>query len=223
MPPSRHRGWWVPVALLVLSAIPLVFGTLRLIEVFGGPQLMPENPRIAASPAPAVAHVVGGGMFLLLGAFQVSSAIRKRWLGWHRGVGRTLVALGLTAALAGLWMTLFYPRQSGTGPMLQVLRVAFAAALAISLLRGYRAIRSHDVVQHRAWMMRAYALALGAGSQAFTIGVGEGLFGKSPVTTDLSTASGWLINLAIAEYLIRRPRRKVRTSRGLTAASPVMP
>jgi hypothetical protein len=47
-------GWSVPVALVVLSLIPVISGSLRLLEVAGGPQLMRDNPRIDASPAPVV-------------------------------------------------------------------------------------------------------------------------------------------------------------------------
>jgi hypothetical protein len=200
----------VPLPLVALSLIPALFGTLRLVEVFGGPKIMPENLRIAASPGPAVVHIVGGASFLLVGAFQLSSRIRTRWLNWHRRAGRILMILGLGAALSGLWMTLLYPRQTGTGTLLHTSRLLFASGMAASIVLGYRAIRQHDQVQHRAWMMRAFALGLGAGTQTFTIGVGEGIFGKSVLATDMSTAAGWAINLAVAEYLIRRPRRRRR-------------
>ena len=54
-------------------------------------------------------------------------------------------------------------------------------------------------------MTRAYALALGAGTQAFTVGFGEALFGTGVVRTDLMMAGTWALNLAIAEGIIRRP------------------
>ena len=62
-------SWRVPLALVVLSLIPVISGALRLIEIAGGPQLMPSNPRIAASPAPLVVHVLGAVIYALLGAF----------------------------------------------------------------------------------------------------------------------------------------------------------
>jgi uncharacterized membrane protein len=193
---------------VALSVIPVLFGTLRVIDIVGGSHVMPDNPRIAASPVPAVVHIVGGGLFLLLGAFQFSGRIRRRWRNWHRRTGRALMLLGAAAALAGLWMTLIYPRQTGTGPLLQVSRVAFASGMTACIVLAYRAIRRRDIAQHRAWMMRAYALGLGAGTQAFTIGIGEGIFGKTVVTTDISTAAGWFINITVAEYLIRKPSRR---------------
>jgi hypothetical protein len=45
-------SWRVPLALVLLSLIPVISGLLRLIEAAGGPELMPVNPRIAASRRP---------------------------------------------------------------------------------------------------------------------------------------------------------------------------
>jgi Predicted membrane protein (DUF2306) len=109
---------------------------------------------------------------------------------------------------------LFYRRQPGTGLLGYVFRIAFGSGMAVSIVLGFTAIRSGDVSRHRAWMTRAYALALGAGTQVFTQGIGEVLFGTSELTTDLCLSAGWLINLAVAEYVIRRSaRRRVIISR----------
>jgi hypothetical protein len=61
-------------------------------------------------------------------------------------------------------------------------------------------------------MTRAYALALGAGTQVFTQGLGTPIFGTDATTHDLLLGAGWVINLAVAEYVIRtrgRERRRV--------------
>ncbi len=54
-------------------------------------------------------------------------------------------------------------------------------------------------------MTRAYALALGAGTQVFTQGIGNAVFGTSELNTALMLGAGWGINLVVAEYVIRRP------------------
>jgi hypothetical protein len=53
-------------------------------------------------------------------------------------------------------------------------------------------------------MTRAYALALGAGTQIFTEGFGEPILGTGVLIGDLLKGAGWLINLAVAEWIIRR-------------------
>jgi hypothetical protein len=87
-----------------------------------------------------------------------------------------------------------------------VFRLAFGSAMAASIILGFTAIRRGNIVRHRAWMTRAYALALGAGTQVFSQGIGNAVFGTSTLVTDLSLGAGWAINLAVAEYVIRRPR-----------------
>jgi hypothetical protein len=53
-------------------------------------------------------------------------------------------------------------------------------------------------------MIRAYALALGAATQIFTLGFGGSVFGRSELSIALLTGAGWVINLAVAEWVIRR-------------------
>jgi hypothetical protein len=36
---------------------------------------------------------------------------------------------------------------------------------------------------------------------------------ETVLTTDLSTAAGWVVNIAVAEYLIPRPARRRRVRR----------
>jgi len=202
----------VPFALIALVAIPAFFGSLRLVELAGGPALMPANPRLNASPVPVVVHIVSAVGYSVLGAFQFSAGLRRRRPGWHRAAGRVLVVLGLAVAVSALWLTLFYPRQPGTGALAFVFRLAFGSGMAASLGLGLTAIRRRDVRRHRAWMIRAYALALGAATQVFTLGIGPAVFGPGQVTHDLSLGAAWIINLAVAEYLVRRcgPRTAVR-------------
>ena len=114
----------MPFALVALVLIPAVAGSLRLVEVAGGPHLMPANPRITASPAPVVVHIVCAVPYAVLGAFQFSARLRRRQPGWHRATGRVLVVLGLAVAFSALWMTLFYPRQPGTGELAYLFRLA---------------------------------------------------------------------------------------------------
>jgi len=204
---------WVPFALIALVVVPAIAGSLRLLELAGGPQLMAVDPRMSASPVPVVVHIISALAYAILGAFQFSARFRRRRPGWHRAAGRVLVVLGLAVAFSALWMTLFYPRQPGTGELAYAFRLAFGSGMAASIILGLTAIRRRDIPRHRAWMTRAYALALGAGTQVFTQGVGNAIFGTGEVSTDLGLGAAWAINLAVAEYVIRRPASRRRASR----------
>jgi uncharacterized membrane protein len=163
---------------------------------------------------PVVVHIVSAIAYAILGAFQFSAGLRRRRPGWHRAAGRVLVVLGLTVAVSALWLTLFYPRQPGTGELAYIFRLAFGSGMAASIVLGFAAIRRGDVPRHRGWMTRAYALALGAGTQPFTLGIGPAVFGPSVLTHDLSLGAAWAINLAVAEYIIRRRAGRRTVSRG---------
>jgi hypothetical protein len=212
---GASRG--VPVALIVLSLLPVIAGLLRVIEIAGGPHLLPANLRIDAVPAPLVVHIIAAAVYALLGSLQFSARLRRRRINWHRRSGRLLVGAGLVVALSGLWMTLFYTGAPG-GDLLWAVRLLVGTAMAASIVLGFTAIRTRDIAAHRAWMVRAYALAVGAGTQLFTQGIGEGLFGTSDLSTALSVSSGWVINATVAEWVIRRPSiRRTRRDRSFTA------
>lgn len=141
---------------------------------------------------------------------MTTMSLRRRRPGYHRAAGRTLVVAGALVAGSALWMRLMYP-QEGTGDVLYLFRPAFSTLMVASIVLGFAVIRRREIARHRAWMIRAYAIALAAGTQAFTVGVGGALFGDGVLAHDLSIASAWLINLAVAEWAVRRrpaPRRR---------------
>ena len=211
---SAGSSWSVPAALILLSLIPVIAGSLRVLEIAGGPHLLPANPRIDAVPAPLVVHIIAAAFYAFVGSLQFSARLRRGRPNWHRRSGRLLVGAGTLVALSGLWMTLFYTGAPG-GDLLWAVRLLVASAMVSSIVLGFTAIRRRDITAHRAWMIRAYALAVAAGTQPFTQGIGEAIFGTSDLSTALSVSAGWVINAAVAEWVIRRPRTR-RTSRVVT-------
>ena len=174
--PARRRSgeWLVIVGLLLLSFIPLAGGARRLNQLSGGAQITAENARFFASPLPVIVHIVSVSLFAILGAFQFANGLRRRWPAWHRWTGRLLVVCGLLVGLSGLWMTLFYyPRAVGDGDLLAAQRLLFGSGMIVSIVLAYVAIRRGNVKQHRAWMMRGYAIGMGAGTQALVLMIGE--------------------------------------------------
>jgi uncharacterized membrane protein len=206
--------WLVPTALLVLSVVPLAAGAFRLTELVGGAQITPANARFFASPLAIILHIVSASVYAILGAFQFATGFRRRRPGWHRAAGRLLIPCGLLVGLSGLWMTLFYPRSDGSGELLYALRLLFGSAMVVSIVLGFAAILRGDVMRHRAWMMRGYAIGLGAGTQVLTLLAGELIAGPpSELSRALLMGAGWVINLAVAEWAIRkRPAPPARTA-----------
>ena len=154
-------SWRVPLALVVLGLIPVISGSLRLIEAAGGPQLMPINPRIEASPAPLVVHVLAATVLRPPRRVPVPRPAASPAPGAGTGAsGRILVGAGLAVAGSGLWMTLFYSGAPG-GVLLWTIRLAGRLRRwPPAIVLGFTAIRRRDIAAHRAWMIRAYALGL---------------------------------------------------------------
>lgn len=216
--PSKKRSWvWLVIGLILLSAIPLAGGAFRLNQLASGAEITPANARFFASPLPVVLHIVGAIVYALLGAFQFVSRLWQRGVGWHRWVGRLLlVPCGLIVGLSGIWMTLFYPGTNSTASagalLLYALRLLFGSGMVFSIIFGFIAIRRGSMIHHRAWMTRAYAIGLGAGTQALALAAGE-MIGGPPNELEhaLLMGAAWVINLAVAEWSIRkRPGRTVR-------------
>jgi uncharacterized membrane protein len=198
-------AWLMPAALIMLVAIPLAAGAFRLTQLAGGAEITPANARFFAAPLPVVLHIVSASVFAILGAFQFAPAFRRRRPGWHRVAGRLVVLCGLLVGLSGLWMTLFYPWPKGDGALLYAFRLVFGSAMIGSIVLGFTAIRRRDIRRHRAWMLRGYAIGLGAGTQVLTLLTGELILGSpNELSRALLMGTAWVINLAVAEWAIRK-------------------
>lgn len=206
---ATRGSWRVPIALLALATVPVIAGSLRLVELSGGAATMPSNARFEATPLPVVIHIVSAIVFALVGAFQFSRRLRRRHRGWHRRAGRVVMVAGLGVALSALWLNQFFPREGATREVLYPIRVLFGVALVLTIALGFSAARRRNFARHRAWMIRSYAIGLVAGTQVFTLGFGEPIFGTGDLATAFLLVAAFGINLAVAEWAIRkRPRRR---------------
>jgi uncharacterized membrane protein len=200
--------WLPPVGLIVLSLIPVLAGSVRLTELMGGPEITANNARFVAAPIPFTVHMVSVTLFSLLGAFQFVPSLRRGRPSWHRLAGRILVPAGVLVALSGLWMNFLYGHPPGDGESLVVVRFIVGSLMLASIVLAVLAIRRRDFASHGAWMTRGYAIALGAGTQAFTMLPWVVIFGPIGAADELPRTvlmtAGWVINLVVAEYVIRR-------------------
>jgi uncharacterized membrane protein len=220
-PAKARSAVWLVAALLLLSAIPLAAGAYRLTQLASGVEITPANARFFASPVPVVVHIVSAFVYATLGAFQFAPGFRRRRPGWHRVAGRLLVGCGLLVGLSGLWMTLFYPWPAGDGPLLYAFRLLLGSAMVASIVLGFAAIRRGEVMRHRAWMTRGYALGLGAGTQVLTLAAGELIAGPpGEVSRALLMGAAWVINLAVAEWAIRKRPARVPSARATPGRQP---
>ncbi len=197
---------WMFLAIIFLySFVPTFGGLFRIAELVGGSTMMPENPRALAHSPPIILHILSSFLFCLLGALQFLPSIRRNYLGLHRMMGRVVAAAGCISALTGLWMTHFYAFPPELqGPLLYWVRVVLSLSMFGLIMWAIIAIRSCNIIAHRAAMLRAYAIGQGASTQAM-LGIGWIVaVGTEPLgpLRDAMMVLAWCLNLLMAELLI---------------------
>lgn len=199
-----RSGWPAVTGLLLLSALPILGGVLRLEELGTDPASAPSSPALTVA---IVAHIVGMSVYCLLGAFQFSPALRGR-RAWHRRAGRVLIPAGMVGALASIALAVFF-----SGPAeefaLAIVRIVFAVPMLVFLVLATTAIARRRFVAHGAWMTRAYAISVTGGTQALVLIVWSILGGATSVESETWLVGvGFVINSLVAEVIIRRRLRR---------------
>jgi len=137
------------------------FARLRLVDPFASDrpaEVERLDRKFGDHPRLALLHTVPGGLFLAFALLQFSTRVRRRWIGFHRWSGRLLIAAAFATTVPALFFGVLRPY----GGSAEAVAIAlFAALFLFSLGRGFVAIRRGDVTRHRAWMTRAFAIALG--------------------------------------------------------------
>jgi uncharacterized membrane protein len=167
-----------------------------------------------------VVHVPCAATAMILGALQLVPRIRARRR-VHRIIGRTFLGFG-TVAFVMTAIPLAITTPDGNITRYGVLIPA--AAWPVVAVIAWRAIRRGDVVRHREWMLRLFAITFFAITTRMLVPLM--LLAQVPVMSSrydgdvqaAVTASipigqwlGWIVNLAIAEWIIRRTKRAGRS------------
>lgn len=203
-----RQDYGIVVGLLLLSAVPILAGIFRVHQLATG-VVIDENVRFHANPIPLVIHIFSVTIYSFLGAFQFAPVFRKRYLNLHRQNGKVLVVSALLVAISALWMTLVYPFASLDGNTVYFSRILVALSMLMFVFFGISDIHRKKYEEHGQWMIRTYALAMGAGTQVFTH-IPWMLFPeiKNEFTRTIFMTLGWVINIAVAECIIQKQKHK---------------
>jgi len=218
--------WIVFGVILVYSFIPVIGGLIRVLELAGGPQIAPENPRAMLAPLPITLHILSSALFCVVGAVQFLPSIRRQRPAAHRLIGRVIAVAGCMSALTGLWMTHFYAFPEALKAVaLYWVRMVLGTAMIGLIIWAVIAIRSRNVFQHGASMVRAYAIGQGASTQtilgiAWIIAVGSEAMG--PLRDGLMIFA-WVVNLLGAEIFIRAKLRPPKHRQKHSSLPPIRP
>lgn len=157
--PWRIRLVWIGVVVLVL--IGMAAATRRALILLFGIAASPVaqlDAGFARHPELTFIHIVPGALFMALAPLQFVPGIRARRLWQHRWSGRLLVAAGLIAGASALVMSW---QMSIGGANETAATSVFATLFLFSLVKAFWHVRRREIRQHREWMLRAFAIALG--------------------------------------------------------------
>lgn len=92
------------------------------------------------------------------------------------------------------------------GSLLFWVRLVVGGGMALALVLALRAILDRNVASHRAWMLRAYAVGQGAGTQVLFLLPPQLLSGEAVtgMLRDVMMTAAWAANVLVAESVIRR-------------------
>jgi predicted membrane protein DUF2306 len=156
--------------------------------------------RYSAAQIVFVAHVVGGGIALLVGWLQFVARVRVRRPRLHRAIGYAYVGAVTLGGAAGLVMA----QTAWAGPVAQIGFTALAIAWLGTTALGLARIIGGDRASHRAWMTRSFALAFAAVS----LRIQFPLLGAAGVPEAIAYAivawSSWVPNLVVAHFMLAR-------------------
>jgi len=161
---KRLRAVQIGVALLLLIVI---FSVVKRF-VIDMPNLaagtLPEDEfdhRYVQQPWLAYLHLTPGVLYLLGAPLQLSYRFRSRHYTFHRRLGRVLAG---AAMISGVFALIFGGLFSFGGLPEASAAVVFGLWFLTCLVLAVRAIRRDDIVHHRRWMIRAFAIGIGIGT-----------------------------------------------------------
>jgi uncharacterized membrane protein len=202
----------IPLALVLgfATAIPVIMAGVRSVQVPLG-AVPADSLRLMAAPAAMFVHALAGFMFGLMGPLQFTRVLRGRFDRLHRAAGRVFVVAGVGLGLSGL--ALLARVESISTALLDATRGLAGAALVIALALGVLAVRRRDLVRHRAWMIRAYAIGMGSGTVGLVFFPIYLVNGAPPtgLYADLVFTGWWASNVVLAEVIVRQSQSHPRS------------
>lgn len=200
---SKRKSWPLAVFLISACIVPIAAGAYRGTTLILDNDWGFEFDAAHVDSLPLFLHVICAATFYVLAALQVWPPLRTRFPVWHQRAGRVAIIAGLVGALSSVWITIVHAEVRGD--ILFYGRMVFGPLWALFLVLGYLAIRRKDVRAHRAWMVRAFAVAMPAGTLIFIFAPVLLIFGEVSSAVDESIQStAWIVHLALAEWLLRR-------------------
>lgn len=193
----------VPLALFLATLLPILLAVVQVVQIPLG-ALPEDSQRLGATPILHFLHVLGGATFAILGPIQFGRALMPRFGRLHRILGRVFVATGAMISLSALGLLWHFPDTYSVA--ISGGRLVFGIGLGVALSMAMGAIFARDIVRHRNWMIRAYAIGIGATAVTMVFFPIYLITGEPPqgLVADIAFLGAWTACVVFAEVLVRK-------------------
>jgi uncharacterized membrane protein len=193
----------VPAALLFGTILTIVLALVQVVQIPLG-ALPEDSQRLSATPVWHFMHVLGGATFGILGPIQFGRVLMHKYGRLHRVMGRVFVAAGAMISLSSLSLLWHFPDTYSVA--MNSGRLLFGIALGVALAMAMHAICKRDFTRHANWMIRAYAIGIGATAVTMVFFPLYVITGAPPmgIAADMIFLGSWAACVAFAEGVVRR-------------------
>ena len=205
----RNSSLWTVSILSALALLALWFIARSALPYFGfsqahyGPYFWPRRWGL-------LLHVAGGVIALTVGLVQLWLGLTNRIAALHRAFGKLYVGVIAVASIAGFYLSLTISGNAPYAAGLFFLCIAWVVTTSMAVL----AIRRRNLLQHREWMMRSYAVTFAF--VTFRFGA-DALASQGLAIRDAQAIMAWAcwaIPLLLLEALIQIRRTATRLAAG---------
>jgi len=155
-------------------------------------------PALASKPGIEIVHRLFGAVYLVIGLMQFNPSFRRKRPQLHRSLGKLFMIFSITGAITGILFALLVPF---AGALEAIPIIMFGGFMGYAIYRAYVHIRRGEVMLHRAWVARSYAIGLGVA----TIRVFYLVLQYTTSNLDqrdmfmVAVWAGWIITLGLVE------------------------
>ncbi|OJJ17838.1 hypothetical protein BKI52_28685 [marine bacterium AO1-C] len=171
-----------------------------LSNILYGPEYTQKAlPALASKPGIEIVHRLLGAVYLMIGLVQFSPRFRKQRPRLHKTLGKIFMVFSITAAVSGMLFAVLVPFAG----FLEVFPIfTFAFFMLYATYRAYAHIRRGEVMAHREWIARSYAVGLGIATirvMVLVINYITAFKLDQPEVLMVSLWGGWVLTLGAVE------------------------
>lgn len=147
--PAASKFKWLLWSALGLTVL-FVFITSEVLLITDYPMYHAYRLQVISDRHLLIPHTLAGTLALIIGPLNFSSRLRHRWLKLHRILGRIYVVSVFVGSYTGIALAAGRPGLPGTSMQ--------SAAWIVCTIAAWITARNRQVIQHRQWMARSYAV-----------------------------------------------------------------